>query len=159
MTSREKGSTSLAVTLSPDVTAASGMDALAFQKWLGAVHALSHSIGTLYKTQLGLTNAVLMPYVLQFNRFVVEERLGRLAGFAGLPQASFDALLRCAIQLREQLGIPYSLRDLGVHDDQLDRIAMMAEADPSAGGNPLPFRAAEACKLLTWAMAGELPAQ
>ena len=204
----------LTVTLSPDVTAASGMDALAhcleaycapglhpmadgiaaqgvklihdwlamavrdgknldarggmliaammgataFQKGLGAMHALSHPIGALYKTHHGLTNAVLMPYVLQFNRAAVEERLGRLAGFAGLPQASFDALLRWVIQLREQLGIPYSLRDLGVHDDQLDRIAMMAEADPSAGGNPLPFRAAEARKLLSWAMAGELPA-
>ncbi len=137
---------------------AASMGATAFQKGLGGMHALSHPIGALYKTHHGLTNAVLMPYVLAFNRPAIDERLSRLAGFAGLPHASFDALLQWVLQLREQLSIPHSLRDIGITDDQLDRLAHMAEADPSAGGNPLPFDADAARQVLVWAMAGELPA-
>lgn len=134
------------------------MGATAFQKGLGGMHALSHPIGALYKTHHGLTNAVLMPYVLAYNRSAIDERLTRLAGFAGLPHASFDALFQWVLQLREELSIPHTLREIGVTDDQLGRLAQMAEADPSAGGNPLPFDADAAGQVLAWAMAGELPA-
>ena len=134
------------------------MGATAFQKGLGGMHALSHPIGALYKTHHGLTNAVLMPYVLAYNRSAIDERLTRLAGFAGLPHASFDALFQWVLQLREELSIPHTLREIGVTDDQLDRLAQMAEADPSAGGNPLPFDADAAGQVLAWAMAGKLPA-
>ena len=137
---------------------AASMGATAFQKGLGGMHALSHPIGALYKTHHGLTNAVLMPYVLAYNRPAIDERLARLAGFAGLPHASFDALFKWVLQLREDLSIPHALRDIGVADDQLDRLAQMAEADPSAGGNPLPFDAVAARQVLAWAMAGTLPA-
>ncbi len=137
---------------------AASMGATAFQKGLGGMHALSHPIGALCKAHHGLTNAVLMPYVLAYNRPATDERLSRLAGFAGLPHASFDALLEWVLQLREQLSIPHSLRDIGVTDDQLDRLAHMAEADPSAAGNPLPFDATAARNVLDWAMAGEMPA-
>ena len=137
---------------------AASMGATAFQKGLGGMHALSHPIGALYKTHHGLTNAVLMPYVLAYNRPAIDERLARLAGFAGLPHASFDALFKWVLQLREDLSIPHALRDIGVTDDQLDRLAQMAEADPSAGGNPLPFDAVAARQVLAWAMAGTLPA-
>ena len=137
---------------------AASMGATAFQKGLGGMHALSHPIGALYKTHHGLTNAVLMPYVLAYNRSAIDERLARLAGFAGLPHASFDALFQWVLQLREDLSIPHALRDIGVTDDQLDRLAQMAEADPSAGGNPLPFDADAARQVLAWAMAGTLPA-
>lgn len=137
---------------------AASMGATAFQKGLGGMHALSHPIGALYKTHHGLTNAVLMPYVLAYNRSAIDERLARLAGFAGLPHASFDALFQWVLQLREELSIPHTLREIGVTDDQLGRLAQMAEADPSAGGNPLPFDADAAGQVLAWAMAGELPA-
>ena len=137
---------------------AASMGATAFQKGLGGMHALSHPIGALYKTHHGLTNAVLMPYVLAYNRSAIDERLARLAGFAGLPHASFDALFQWVLQLREELSIPHTLRDIGVTDDQLGRLAQMAEADPSAGGNPLPFDADAAGQVLAWAMAGKLPA-
>lgn len=137
---------------------AASMGATAFQKGLGGMHALSHPIGALYKTHHGLTNAVLMPYVLAYNRSAIDERLARLAGFAGLPHASFDALFQWILQLREELSIPHTLREIGVTDDQLGRLAQMAEADPSAGGNPLPFDADAAGQVLAWAMAGELPA-
>ncbi|MDP9086160.1 MAG: iron-containing alcohol dehydrogenase, partial [Pseudomonadota bacterium] len=134
------------------------MGATAFQKGLGAMHALSHPIGALYKTHHGLTNAVLMPYVLQFNRTAIDGRLARLAGFAGLPRASFDALLDWVLELRHELLIPHSLGEIGVTEDKLDQLALMAEADPSAAGNPLPFGATEARRLLDRAMSGELAA-
>jgi alcohol dehydrogenase len=136
--------------------AAAAMGATAFQKGLGAMHALSHPIGALAGTHHGLTNAVLMPYVLAFNRASIEERLARLAGYVGLNDASFDGFLAWIVALRRQLGIPHRLSDLGVSAGDLERIAAMAEEDPSAGGNPLPFDAAAARQVLDAAMAGRL---
>jgi alcohol dehydrogenase class IV len=135
---------------------AASMGATAFQKGLGAMHALSHPIGAVAGTHHGLTNAVLMPYVLAFNRPAIEERLARLAGYIGLEQASFDGFQRWIVELRQRLGIPTSLSDLAVSGDDLERIAIMAEADPSAAGNPLPFDAAAARRVLAAAMEGRL---
>lgn len=133
---------------------AASMGATAFQKGLGGMHALSHPIGALKGTHHGLTNAVLMPYMLAFNRAAVEERLARLAGYVGLEDASFDGFLAWILDLRRRLGIPQTLPEIGVSAEDLERIAMMAEADPSAGGNPLPFDSAAARIVLQAAMAG-----
>lgn len=135
---------------------AAAMGATAFQKGLGGMHALSHPIGALLGTHHGLTNAVLMPYMLAFNRSAIEARLARLAGYIGLADASFDGFLAWVIELRRTLGIPHGLDGLGVRDAELDRIAAMAEADPSAGGNPLPFGRREARAVLDAAMAGRI---
>jgi alcohol dehydrogenase class IV len=123
---------------------AASMGATAFQKGLGGMHALSHPIGALKGSHHGLTNAVLMPYVLAFNRAGVEDRLAKLAGYIGLEDSSFDGFLAWIVELRQRLGIPNGLAGLGVAGADLDRIAAMAEDDPSAGGNPLPFDAAAA---------------
>jgi alcohol dehydrogenase class IV len=136
--------------------AAAAMGATAFQKGLGGMHALSHPIGAVAGTHHGLTNAVLMPYMLAFNRAAVEDRLARLAGYIGLAEASFDGFQRWIVELRQRLGIPATLRDLGVSIDDLERIAVMAEADPSASGNPVPFDAAAARRVLAAAMEGRL---
>jgi alcohol dehydrogenase class IV len=133
---------------------AASMGATAFQKGLGGMHALAHPIGALCDTHHGLTNAVLMPYVLAYNRAAIEERLARLAGFIGLEEDSFEAFLAWVLELRGTLAIQHRLTDLGVCEDRLDQLARMAEADPSAGGNPLPFDAAAARKVLDAAMAG-----
>ena len=135
---------------------AASMGATAFQKGLGGMHALSHPIGALLGSHHGLTNAVLMPYMLAFNRTAIEERLTRLAGYIGLEDSSFEAFLGWIIELRRSLGIPHKLADLGVSEADLDRIAVMAEADPSAGGNPLPFDAAAAQAVLEAAMVGRI---
>ena len=135
---------------------AASMGATAFQKGLGGMHALSHPIGALLGTHHGLTNAVLMPYMLAFNRRAVEDRLARLAGYIGLDDASFRGFLAWIIELRQSLGIPHRLSDLGVSEANLDRLAAMAEADPSAGGNPLPFDAAAARAVLVSAVAGTI---
>lgn len=130
---------------------AAAMGATAFQKGLGAMHALSHPIGALAGTHHGLTNAVLMPYVLRFNRPAIEQRIARLAGFIGL-EPSFDAFLGWLLDLRRRLAIPDTLGALGVKAEDVDRLAAMAEEDPSAGGNPRPFDAAAAREILAAAM-------
>jgi alcohol dehydrogenase len=119
------------------LTAAS-MGATAFQKGLGGIHALSHPVGALYDTHHGLTNAVFMPYVLDFNRAVVEERLARTAAYIGLDR-SFDAFRGWVIALRAEIGIPHTLAGLGVDDARIDEIAAKAVVDPTAGGNPVPL--------------------
>ena len=96
-----------------------------------------------------------MPYLLAFNRRAVEERLARLAGYIGLADASYDGFLAWIVELRRHLAIPHRLSDLGVAESDLDRIAAMAEADPSAGGNPLRFGAPEARSVLDAARAGD----
>jgi alcohol dehydrogenase class IV len=136
---------------------AASMGATAFQKGLGGMHALSHPIGALHGSHHGLTNAVLMPYVLAFNRRGIEERIARLAAYIGLEDASFGGFLDWVLTLRAELQVPNSLTELGVPTDRADQIARMAEADPSAGGNPLPFDAAAARLVFDAAIEGRLP--
>jgi alcohol dehydrogenase class IV len=136
--------------------AAASMGATAFQKGLGGMHALSHPIGALLGTHHGLTNAVLMPYMLAFNRVAIEGRLARLAAYIGLEDASFEGFLGWIIELRQRLGIPHTLAEIGVPAADVERIAIMAEADPSAGGNPLMFDAGAARIVLEAAMAGRV---
>jgi alcohol dehydrogenase class IV len=136
--------------------AAAAMGATAFQKGLGAMHALSHPVGALRGTHHGLTNAVLMPYVLVYNRPAVEKKLARLAAYIGLADASFDGFLAWVLELRRRLSIPHALGALGVGEADVERLAAMAEDDPSAGGNPRPFDAAAARQVLKNALAGEL---
>jgi alcohol dehydrogenase class IV len=135
---------------------AASMGATAFQKGLGGMHALSHPIGAMFGTHHGLTNAVLMPYVLAFNRPAIEDRLVRLASYIGLADPSFAGFLAWIVALRRTLSIPHSLAELGVTSEKMERLAVMAEADPSAAGNPRPFDAAAARQVLDAAMAGRL---
>jgi alcohol dehydrogenase class IV len=135
---------------------AASMGATAFQKGLGGMHALSHPIGALCNTHHGLTNAVLMPYVLAFNRPAIDGRMGRLAAYLGLPGAGFSGLLDWILQLRQDLAIPHALDGLKVPPEKLDRIAEMAELDPSAGGNPRPFDASAARQVLEAASEGRV---
>jgi alcohol dehydrogenase class IV len=118
--------------------AAATMGATAFQKGLGAIHALSHPVGALYDTHHGLTNGVFMPYVLVFNRREIEPRIKRLAAYIGL-RPSFRAFLDWVLALRAEIGVPHTLAGLKVGDGAVDRIVTMAVEDPTAGGNPRPF--------------------
>jgi alcohol dehydrogenase len=135
---------------------AASMGATAFQKGLGGMHALSHPIGALVGSHHGLTNAVLMPYMLAFNRPAIDERIARLAAYIGLPEPSFATFLEWILQLRRELTIPDGLAELGVTEDQLEELSLMAERDPSATGNPRPFDAAAARHVLKAAMAGRV---
>jgi alcohol dehydrogenase class IV len=138
-----------------NMMAAAAMGATAFQKGLGAIHALSHPIGALYDTHHGLTNAVLMPYVLAFNRKAIDDKVKRLAAAIGL-RPNFRAVLAWVLDLRSAIGIPHTLRDLGVGDERIDTIVAMAPEDPTAGGNPLPLDKRAARTILRRALDGRI---
>jgi alcohol dehydrogenase len=135
--------------------AAALMGATAFQKALGAIHALSHPVGALHDTHHGMTNAVFMPYVLAFNRSAIEEKIARLASYLGLA-ASFGAFLQFVLELRASIGVPHTLPEFGVDDSQADRIAAMAPQDPTAGGNPVPLDEGSARGIFVDALEGRL---
>jgi alcohol dehydrogenase class IV len=134
---------------------AAAMGAAAFQKGLGAIHALSHPVGAHYDTHHGMTNAVIMPYVLVVNRPAVEDRIKRLAAYVGL-EPSFDAFLAAVLKLRVDLGVPHTLKEFKVDDSKRELIGDMAIVDPTAGGNPIELTRERALDIFDRAMAGRL---
>ncbi len=136
--------------------AASLMGATAFQKGLGAMHALSHPIGARHRTHHGLTNAVVMPYVLAFNAPAIEERLERLGRYLGLPTGGPAGVVEWVVELRSALDIPPTLADLGLAESDLPDLVEPALADPSGATNPVPLDARAVETLLRRAWAGTL---
>jgi len=134
---------------------AAAMGATAFQKGLGAIHALSHPVGALYGTHHGLTNAVFMPYVLAFNRAALGDRMDRLAAWLGIA-GGFGGFLDFVLALRRELRIPHTLDGLGLDDARFAEMADMAIADPTAGGNPRPLTRADALDLYRRTLQGRL---
>lgn len=134
---------------------AAAMGAVAFQKGLGGMHALAHPIGAMFNTHHGMTNAVLMPYVLEVNRSAIEPTIDRLAAYVNIA-GGFDGFVEHIVSLRDALGVPHRLVDLGVDASQVTTIADAAAVDPSAGGNPIPFTAALAAEVFTRACEGHL---
>ncbi len=134
---------------------ASAMGATAFQKGLGAMHALAHPLGGVHDAHHGMLNAILMPYVLKANREAIEERFARLAAWLGL-QGGFDGVLQWVLDLRKAIGIPHTLADIGIPGDNLEQIAAMAVQDPSAGGNPIAFDEKGYLEIVTRAHKGDL---
>jgi alcohol dehydrogenase class IV len=135
---------------------ASSMGATAFQKGLGAMHSLSHPCSSLLNSHHGLTNAVVMPYVLAFNHPAIERKLIDLARFLDLPDPSYRAVQDWVLALREQIGIPHTLAELGVVEEHVDRLAPMAEVDPSSGTNPVPVTTLAMAELYRRAITGRL---
>ena len=136
--------------------AASSMGAVAFQKGLGGMHAMSHPSSSLRGTHHGLTNAVVMPYVLVRNAPAIGERLAALARYLDLPGHSAESVVDWVLALRKRLGIPHTLKEIGFDSDAVAEAAPMAEKDPSTGGNPVPLKAKDYEKLYAAAIAGTL---
>ena len=134
---------------------ASTMGATAFQRGLGAVHAISHPFGGLYDAHHGLLNGIVMPYVLKANRRKIEKDIGRAAGYLGI-KGGFDGFLKWVLALRKEIGIPNALKDIGIDTKRLDEIAAMAIKDPSAGGNPIQFTEKQYKSLAKKCVTGEL---
>lgn len=126
---------------------AAAMGAVAFQKGLGAVHALSHPVGSLYNTHHGTTNAVFIPPVLRLNRPAIEDRIAAAAAYLGIADG-FDGFYDHVLALRSDVGIPDKLRALGVDDTRIDEMAAAAIEDPCAAGNPVELTRARAEALL-----------
>lgn len=135
---------------------ASSMGATAFQRGLGAMHALAHPLGALYDAHHGLLNAVLMPYVLVANRERIEPQMEKMARYLNLAKPGFTGVLEWVMALREQVGIPHSLGEIGIDDVRIEQVGQMAEVDPSAGTNPIAFTAAQYSQLFEKALRGTL---
>jgi alcohol dehydrogenase class IV len=117
---------------------AAAMGATAFQKGLGAIHAISHPVGAVHNTHHGTTNAVCMPEVLKFNRPAIEDRFDMVAAYLGI-KGGFDGFCAFVEELNASLGIPRTLGGIGVKDADVDALSKSALNDPSVGGNPVPM--------------------
>lgn len=135
---------------------ASTMGATAFQRGLGAMHALAHPLGAIYDSHHGLLNAILMPYVLKANQQAVAVRIERLGRYLNLYDTSFDGFLSWVLTLRSQLSIPHTLSDAGIIVSRIDEIGSKAYHDPCAAGNPIPFTAREYAEICLAASRGDL---
>src|SRR6204780_220057 len=95
--------------------AAASMGATAFQKGLGGVHAIAHPVGSWFNTHHGLTNAIILPSVMTYNRHAIAEKAEIISRVLNLPERSFDGFFAWVLQMRRELGIPHSLAEIGVN--------------------------------------------
>jgi alcohol dehydrogenase class IV len=135
---------------------ASSMGATAFQRGLGAMHALAHPLGALYDAHHGMLNAILMPYVLKANESAIAERIELLARYLELAQPSFLSFLDWALAMRDSLGIPHTLNEIGLDGRDAAKVGEMAVLDGSAGTNPIPFSDADYSRIFVAAVEGML---
>jgi alcohol dehydrogenase class IV len=141
-----------------EMLAAASMGATAFQKGLGGVHAIAHPVGSWFNTHHGLTNAVILPYVMTYNRNVIDDKADVISRVLDLPTRGFDGFLAWVLKMRVELGIPHSLTHIGVSADKASIIGSEAAIDPSASGNPIPVNAAQLEHIFRAAVAGTLEA-
>ena len=125
---------------------AAAMGATAFQKGLGAIHAMSHPVGAVFNTHHGTTNAVCMPAVLAFNADAIRGRFDQAAAYLGI-DGGFDGFCEFVQQFNDSFAIPRTLTEMGVSADRLDDLVAMALEDPSCGGNPVELTADGLCGL------------
>ena len=134
--------------------AASLMGATAFQKGLGAMHAMSHPLGAHLDVHHGLANAIVMPYVLKRNWGAIEDRMADLSRSLNLKASVLDWVLA----LRQALQIPHTLSAVGFTAAHSARLAEDSIKDPTAGTNPIILSAADYETLFNNALTGNLSA-
>jgi len=138
------------------LTAAS-MGSTAFQKGLGAIHSLSHPVNALNNIHHGLSNAIFMPYVLTFNKDVVEEKIIKICNYLELKNQTFDGFIDWILKLRKDLNMPHKLSEvIDEKDFDIDRLSKMALEDPSTGGNPKKLTIDDMRLMYKHSMSGEL---
>ena len=138
------------------LTAAS-MGSTAFQKGLGGIHSLSHPINAVNNIHHGLSNAIFMPYVLSFNRDVIENKIVKVCEYLDLKDKSFDGFLNWVLDLRNNLDIPHKLSEVIENSDfDLHKLSKMALKDPSTGGNPKKLTLDDMKIMYQHSMSGEL---
>jgi alcohol dehydrogenase class IV len=136
--------------------AASLMGATAFQKGLGAMHAIAHPVGALFDAHHGMINATVMPYVLEFNRSAIEPRLTRLATSLDLPGSGSQAVIDWVRSLRADLGVPEHLSALGPQASDIERLLPLVLQDPSCASNPVAMVKDEVESLLMACIEGSI---
>ena len=138
------------------LTAAS-MGSTAFQKGLGAIHSLSHPVNALNNVHHGLSNAIFMPYVLTFNKDVIEEKIVKICDYLEFKVKSFDEFVNWTLKLREDLNIPHKLSEVIKEEDfDIERLSKMALEDPSTGGNPKKLSVEDMKVMYENSMSGKL---
>ena len=119
-----------------NLLAAASMGSTAFQKGLGAIHSLSHPVNAQFNIHHGLSNAIFMPYVLTFNKNVIENKIITICDYLKLKK-NFQSFLDWILDLRKKLNIPHKLSDVvDIKKIDLEQLSKMAFEDPSTGGNP-----------------------
>ena len=119
---------------------AAAMGATAFQKGLGAIHAMSHPVGAVFNTHHGTTNAVCMPAVLALNAPMIRDRFERVTPYLGI-EGGFDGFCEFVQAFNDSFAIPRRLGEMGVTGERVNDLVAMALEDPSCGGNPVPLTA------------------
>lgn len=138
------------------LTAAS-MGSTAFQKGLGAIHSLSHPVNALNNVHHGLSNAIFMPYVLTFNKDVIEDKIIKICNYLELQDRTFNGFINWVLDLRKKLNMPHKLSEVIKEEDfDLNRLSKMALADPSTGGNPKPLTENDMKVMYQHSMSGTL---
>ena len=138
------------------LTAAS-MGSTAFQKGLGGIHSLSHPVNALNNIHHGLSNAIFMPYVLTFNRNVIEEKIIKVSDYLELKDRTFNGFIDWVLKLRQDLNIPHKLSEVIKEEDlDLKRLSKMALEDPSTGTNPKKLSIEDMRIMYTHSMSGKL---
>ena len=138
------------------LTAAS-MGSTAFQKGLGAIHSLSHPVNAVNNIHHGLSNAIFMPYVLTFNKDVIEEKIIKICKYLELQNQSFDAFIQWVLELRQKLDMPHKLSDVIRNEDfDIDKLSKMALDDPSTSSNPKKMTVNDMKTLYEHSMSGKL---
>ena len=133
---------------------ASMMGSAAFQKGLGAIHSITHPVNSLYHTHHGTTNGTVMPFVLNYNRSTIEDKFVRLANFLDI-KGGFDGIVQWVIDLKKEMEIPETLKDMGVQPGDEVKLAPLAQEDPSTGGNPLEMTEEKFQKLIANCISGK----
>ncbi|MBV9591107.1 MAG: iron-containing alcohol dehydrogenase [Hyphomicrobiales bacterium] len=128
--------------------------ALAFAKGLGAVHAMSHSVGRLKELNLhhGTLNAVLLPCVMRFNQKAVPEKVLALAEAMGLKKG--EEVASAVERLNREIGMPASLGEMGVKTDLIDDLVAVAMNDSAGATNPVRATAEDYRRLYEEAIQG-----
>ena len=138
------------------LTAAS-MGSTAFQKGLGAIHSLSHPVNGVNNIHHGLSNAIFMPYVLTFNKDVIEKKIIKICEYINLDNKSFDGFIQWIIDLRKKLNIPHKLSEvISEKDLEIDKLSKLALEDPSTGGNPKKLTLDDMKIMYEYSMSGKL---
>jgi len=115
----------------------SSMGATAFQKGLGAIHSLSHPVNSLFNVHHGLSNGIFMPYVLTFNRSIIENKIAKLSEYLDLKEASFNSFVDWVVELKEKIKIPHTISESAkINDQDIEKMSSMALDDPCTSGNP-----------------------
>ena len=139
-----------------DLLAAASMGSTAFQKGLGAIHSLSHPVNAQFNVHHGLSNAIFMPYVLTFNKNLIEKKIVSICDYLNLDK-NFDSFLNWILDLRKELNIPHKLSEVvEVNKINLDQLSIMALEDPSTATNPKKMTVDDMKILYEHSISGEL---